>query len=420
MPPLPSDEKDMARIAEQTRRSFSENDFRHRLRLSDLTRLSMRTFTSRSLRSFLTTLGIAVGIAAVLFLVSLGFGLREILLEQIAKTEDSLFSIEAYFPSESSLVMTESDLWEIRRIDGVAEVSPVAEYQGEIRSGLMNGLVRTLLIDGSYFRLSGNIPEVGDGFLEGETAKVVFSSAALRFFSLTPEEAIGERIRLSVRTPEVREVPRELTIVGVIDDDVSEPYVLAARAILPDLFPTYQSVLVRAETLDFVFVIRDILLDRGTFISAKLDLINQANKILNIATIILGVFGVTALIVSAIGMFNTMTIALLERTYEIGIMKSLGATDKDIKKLFLTEAFLMGLFGGIAGLLIGIGGSVVMNAGLNILAANLGGKPVDLFVRPYWFMASLVIFSALVSLITGYWPARRSVKLSPIEAFKKQ
>lgn len=419
MPPLPDDEQYLARLTKRTKGTFSERDFRHRLRMIDLIRLSMRAFTSRSLRSFLTALGIAVGISAVLFLVSLGFGLRTILLEQIAKTEDSLFSIEAYFPSESALVMNERDLWEIRKIDGVAEVSPIAEFPGEIQSGLMNGLVNVLLVEGSYFRLSGNIPDVGEGFVDGETEKVVVSSAALKFFNFTSEEALGKTVHISLREPELREIPRDLKIVGVIDDEALEPFILASRGLLTGVPISYRSILVRAETLNYVFVIRDILLDRGTFISAKLDLINQANKILNVATIVLGVFGVTALIVSAIGMFNTMTIALLERTYEIGIMKSLGATDRDIKRLFLAEAFLMGLFGGIAGLLIGIGISDALNFGLNILAKNLGGKALNLFERPYWFMGLLILFSAMVSLATGYWPARRSVKLSPIEAFKK-
>ncbi|MBI5733086.1 ABC transporter permease, partial [Candidatus Jorgensenbacteria bacterium] len=178
-------------------------------------------------------------------------------------------------------------------------------------------------------------------------------------------------------------------------------------------------VFVRAKSSDFVFSVRDILLDRGTFISAKLDLINQANKVLNIATIILGIFGATALVVSAIGMFNTMTVALLERTYEIGIMKSLGATDRDIRKLFLSEAFLMGFFGGVVGLLLGVGSADAFNFCLNLLARSFKGKAVGLFVRPLWFMASLVGFSSFVSLVTGYWPARRAVRLSPREAFKK-
>ncbi|MDI6734178.1 MAG: ABC transporter permease [Patescibacteria group bacterium] len=420
MPHLPDDDQKILETATKVNHSFSENDFKHHLHILDLFRLSLRAFKSRSLRAILTTLGIGVGIGAVMFLVSLGFGMQKILIEQIAKTEDSLFSIEAYFPAESNLHMTEKDLQEIKKINGVAEISPSAEFSGEMNCEGISGLLSIKIVESNYFRLAGKIPEIGEIFQEGEAAAIV-SSAALKLFGLEPNESvIGKELKIKLFRPDEFEINRPLKIKGVIGDDIDPPYVFVPRSALAGVPLDYQSVMVRAESADFVFVIRDILLDRGTFISAKLDLINQANKILNIATIILGVFGATALIVSAIGMFNTMTIALLERTYEIGIMKSLGATDLDIKKLFLTEAFLTGFFGGIAGLLIGFGSADALNFGMNMLAKSFKGKPLDLFVRPLWFMISLVGFSSFVSLFTGYWPARRAVKLSPREAFKKQ
>jgi len=134
--------------------------------------------------------------------------------------------------------------------------------------------------------------------------------------------------------------------------------------------------------------------------------------------IVLSFFGAVALMVSAIGMFNTMTIALLERTQEIGIMKSLGASNGDIKKTFLVEAVLIGFLGGVSGILTGIGASEIFNFGVNKLAGSFGGDKVDLFYIPIEFMLMILVFSTTVGLMTGFYPARRAAKLNPLDALR--
>ena len=117
-------------------------------------------------------------------------------------------------------------------------------------------------------------------------------------------------------------------------------------------------------------------------------------------------------------MFNTLTIALLERTQEIGIMKSLEASNSDVKKTFLVEAILIGFLGGASGILLGIGASEVFNFGVNKLTGSLGGNEVDLFYIPAEFMLMILIFSTTVGLLTGFYPARRAAKLNPLDALR--
>lgn len=420
MPTPPEDNPKLNEVSTKVRTRLQDVTFAHHLSVRGLFKLSFRSFKSRSLRTILTTLGIGVGIGTVLFLVSLGFGLERILIEQIAKTDDSLYSMEAYFPTEDLIGISEKELKVINEIPQVVEVSPIAELEGEMRAQNTNGNVKVRVVEPSYFRLSGTIPELGVALEEAKLNEVVITSAVLKFFDLEPStRTLGLPFSLAVFTPDEKVLPGELKIGGIIQDDGLEPTIIVPRGLLSDTVLQYRSVLVRAADAGSVLLVRDLLLEKGFFITAKLDLINQVKQVLTITTIILGAFGVTALTVSAIGMFNTMTIALLERTYEIGIMKSLGATNSDIQRLFLMEAFLMGLFGGIAGLIIGIVGADIFNLGLNILAKSLQGKAVDLFDRPWWFVTGLVAFASFVSLATGYWPARRAVKLSPREAFKK-
>jgi putative ABC transport system permease protein len=148
------------------------------------------------------------------------------------------------------------------------------------------------------------------------------------------------------------------------------------------------------------------------------DTVDQANKIFSVIQIVLALFGIVALTVSAIGMFNTMTISLLERTNEIGIMKSIGASNRDIRFLFLTESILIGSFGGIGGVIIGFMGTTTINLGFNFLANRLGGQSVNVFYTPIWFILFVLLFSTLIGLFTGIYPAERASKLNPLVALR--
>ena len=163
---------------------------------------------------------------------------------------------------------------------------------------------------------------------------------------------------------------------------------------------------------------RDAIIDKGYIVSALSDIIEQANQVFKIVQIVLASFGVVALIVSAIGMFNTMTIALLERTQEIGIMKALGATSVDVWNMFLAESVIIGFLGGLGGILIGLLGGEMFNYMINILAGAFGGEKIDLFATPIWFMLTIITFSTVVGLATGFYPARRAARISAMEAVR--
>jgi putative ABC transport system permease protein len=163
---------------------------------------------------------------------------------------------------------------------------------------------------------------------------------------------------------------------------------------------------------------RSAVIDKGLSVSALSDTVDQANKIFNVVQIVLSLFGIIALIVSAIGMFNTMTIALLERTSEIGIMKSLGASNGEIKFLFLTESVLIGVLGGIGGIMLGKMGTWSFNYGFYLLAKSFGGQPINIFYTPGWFIAFVIAFSAIVGFITGIYPAQRAARLNALTALR--
>lgn len=397
----------------------------HQLSFKDLLRLATRIFTVKPARTFLTILGTSVGIATVVFLISLGYGLQYILLGKLVTTQDSLITLQAFYPSESNLTISQSTVDKIGQMPEVAEIGRVGEFSGEAKVGGLSGLIVANIADPNYFRLSGTAPDIGSDFTKGDG--VVVTNQALRLVNLAPDaSSLNKTIDLNLLVPQADGSSRSLVpqhalkIIGIESDESAPPTIITPVDDFNQVPESYKEILVKAKDLNTVTSLKDKLTAQGFAISARLDLVNQAQKVMNIITITLAVFGTAALVVSAIGMFNTMIVGFLERIYEVGVMKALGATDRDVRNLFLMESFIMGFLGGAVGVLIGMGGGEAVNLIFAQIAMRLGGKPVDLFITPVWFVAMIIGVSAFIGLIAGYWPARKAKSLSPKEAFLRK
>ena len=207
-------------------------------------------------------------------------------------------------------------------------------------------------------------------------------------------------------------------IIGVVEEDsLSYVYIPFSASKIVGI-EDYSKLKVKVDQDKNLNIVRNAIIEKGFLVSALSDIIEQANQIFRIVQIILGSFGIVALIVSAIGMFNTMTITLLERTQEIGIMKALGATALDIWNMFLAESVIIGFVGGLGGIIIGFVGGELFNYGINVLASFLGGEAIDMFFTPLWFMLLIITFSTFVGFLTGFYPARRAAKINSLEALR--
>ena len=158
-------------------------------------------------------------------------------------------------------------------------------------------------------------------------------------------------------------------------------------------------------------VMKDIQ-DMGFSASSNKDLLDSAQKNLQIVELVLGGIGMVAFLVAAIGIANTMMKSTYERTKEIGVMKVLGCDMRDIQKLFLAEAGFIGLIGGI----VGLGLTCGVSALINHFAVSMGGMKGNISVIPWWLALAAVAFSTLMGMVAGYFPARRAMKLSPLAA----
>ncbi|OGD32367.1 hypothetical protein A3C91_04910 [Candidatus Azambacteria bacterium RIFCSPHIGHO2_02_FULL_52_12] len=384
-------------------------------------------FKTRKMRTFLTIMGIGIGIGAILFLVSLGYGLQRALISQITSS-DALLSLDVVQGEKAVLTINNDVIAKIREFPQVKEIAPMVSLRGQILYESTTADAVANIASTDFLRFSNLKFSGGDIFDENKN-EIIISSAVTRVLSIeNPIAIIGKEISLSFLAVRVLEngqeeldlVPQAGTFMvkGVVDDDSSSFLFFPLERATGITLDAYSQLKVRVNQTADLDVIRNKILDMGFSVAALSDVIDQANKIFGILQIILAIFGMVALVVSAIGMFNTMTIALMERTHEVGIMKALGAARKDIMFMFLTESIIMGFLGGVIGIIVGVASGKIFNLILNILARNLGGNAIDIFYTPLWFAVTIIVFSTFVGLLTGVWPARRAAHLNPLEAVK--
>ncbi len=402
----------------------------------DLFSLSTRMFRTRPMRTMLTILSISIGISAVLFLVALGYGLQNIILQKIVFNQ-ALLSLSAT-PASELISFDRAAADRLRAIPHVTGVSPEASFPGQAVYGGLYGTTEVRAVNADYFGEAGVNLAAGKTFGPSDADQIVVSRAVLQLFGIAdPQAALGRKVNVQViatlpappapagsppsGAPATQAVllPHPFAIAGVVDDPqdsfVYVPLGELAKSVPADRFDQAQVEVDASGNLESV---KQALLGQGYQVASLSETVDQANKIFQVIQIVLGAFGAVALIVSSIGMFNTMTVTLLERTNEIGIMRAIGASKANMKNLFLAESVVIGVLGGLVGELIGFALAWMTNVGINSLATHFGGAKIDLFYFPPAFLLGIIALSVTIGFLSGIFPARRAASLEPLEALR--
>lgn len=400
------------------------------MNIRDLGQLSTRAFKTNPMRTWLTILGMGVGTGAVVVLVGLGFGLQQIILEQIVFGE-TLLSLGVSATGAQNLKLDDAAVALFESKDHVLDAAPLARFPALVT---YKGLTGNVFIQGAeppYLRYAGVTAQSGKVFTDddlGNTNEVMLSPSILKLFGIEDEKSfVGEKVKFRLLVPagdgtdQINEVyiDKEYTVKGI----TKEQGTLNALLMMPELrshigIEEYERVQVRVESSEALPVVEDELVKAGYRVTALSKTVEQASKIFQGVQVVLATFGGIALTVSAIGMFNTMTVTLLERTKEIGIMRTLGASPSDIKWLFVSESIIVGFLGGVSGIVMGVTLGLIINSLLNLAASQFGGEAVRLFSFPLKFLTFIAFFSAGVGYLTGIFPARRAAKLNPLDAIR--
>lgn len=410
--------------------------------------IALKNLKRRKLRFFLTSFGIAIGAMAIVVLVSFGAGLQReankeftsyTQVEEISvtgnKSSGMQFSIGADFAKTETKNLNDNTLSDLAKIDNVKAVYPSISIYGEMSNG---DKLSNMYGSGSapidlVKQETKDTVKYGTFLQSDDQDGVVIpygQAVALGFDD--PAQAIGKEVKIKSNSGN-----KEFTtkIVGVVSKDEKNSYMTyipEKTAIAwekkikdeemgksdPDL---YESIVVRAIDKSHVSEVKKVIDDKGYGTQSYEDIAKQMTRIFTIMQVVLGVIGSIALLVASLGIVNTMIMSVLERTKEIGIMKAVGARDKDIRSIFLSEASLIGLFGGLVGLFLGFLGSrlaeTVMN---NYLANKASGGDLLSFYVPTYLSIGVVVFSILVAAIAGYLPAKRASNLDPAEALREE
>jgi len=402
------------------------------VRVQDLAQLSTRMFITNPLRTWLTILGMGVGTGAVVVLVGLGFGLQQIILEQIVFGE-TLLSLGVSSTGAQGLRLTPETVTRFKEKEEVLDAAPLARFPALVTYKGLTGNIFVQGVEPPYLRYAGVTAVSGEVFKEedlGDTNTIMLSPATLKLFGISDDavdDFVGQRVSLRLLVPAAdgSQVINEIVIDKeyVVRGITKEEGVLNAMMMLPELrnyvgIEEYERIQVRVNTNENLPIVEEQLLVEGYRVTALSKTVEQASKIFQGIQMVLATFGGIALIVSAIGMFNTMTVTLLERTKEIGIMRTIGASPNDVKYLFVSESVVVGFLGGVSGILMGVVLGTTVNILLNIVAGQYGGQSVKLFSFPLDFLAFIAIFSAAVGYLTGIFPARRASSLNPLDAIR--
>jgi ABC-type antimicrobial peptide transport system permease subunit len=369
-------------------------------------------------------LGIGIGMATILFLISIGFGVQKIVLEKIT-TPESLLSIDIKGKIDSKEDLNWNDINKINQIREIEEVVSLNKQKGQIKVGDYFSSSDVLLTEPGYVGMDGKRILFGEDISDENISGVLVSSTFLTVLEKNPQDLLGKNIEVILSEDSEKklvnideeQLKTGLKIVGVVEDDKSNIYIHLNNFNSTQI-KKISLIKVKTFSQEQVEKVKETLVGSGYEVASVSEVVDQTKKFFTVLSFALTVLGIVALFVSSIGMFNTMIIALLERTEEIGVMKAIGAKDRDILSIFVVESGLIGFLGGITGVLIGFLVQGGVNFVFNFVAIQMGGQKLDLFYSPVWFVVSLVIISFVIGIITGWIPAKRASRVDPLEALK--
>lgn len=428
--------------------------------LLDLITLVFENLSRRKGRVVLTAVGVIIGTAAIVLLVSLGVGLQENAASQLGGIGD-LTKIQVYpqfgepdpetgIPS-STTPITDEAVEQIRALPGVAAVVPHDYFQGWgfLTLGRKQGGGQFIGVGTDDLSNLGVQAQSGSLVLERGTI-VVGSSIPTSFWdpfappsNEPPEpEALqdkqvtiilvkwaedGSEIRKTIRTKitgviaETRDTPDWSVYVPLADMDGFNLWAMGQPV---DHSETgYQELLVKAADVEDVLDIADQINALGYQAFTPQTFVQGITGFYTVIQVVFGAMGAIALLVAAIGIANTMTMSILERTREIGLMKAVGATNRHVLTVFLGEAAGIGFLGGLGGVIFGWGLGQVANV---FILAYLAGQsvttgappPTAAVSTPAWLPIFSLIFATIIGLLSGLYPALSAATLSPIKALK--
>ena len=448
------------------------------MKLKDLFLLAFSNLRRRKIRTLLTVLGVVIGTASIVVMVSLGLGMSESLLRSFQSSGSlTKINITNYggmgTNAKNKVELTDESIKSFESIPHVIGTSPSLEVYVTAKVGALQGDFSLRGVSQAYFQQmklkEGTYPKKGDAELSlvyGNTVAGSFHKGNNwdKEYSIDPmkdtlfyifPEAQGTTKPDKQETESSQNKPQKKYIIktsGVMEgsaEDYSEDssYVYAdidslkaflkkiyKKNLVPDpktgkngkplRYYSYDQAYVFVDDMNNVAAVQKQITDMGYSCYSQVEWLKQAQEQIKTTQLVLGGIGAASLLVAAIGIMNTMMMSIFERTKEIGVMKVLGCDMGDIRNMFLTESALIGILGGIVGIVLSYGVSFIINflssGGGEMVDSYTGGGGGNISTIPLWLAGFAIIFAMLVGMLSGYFPSVRAMKLSPLAAIRNE
>jgi ABC-type antimicrobial peptide transport system permease subunit len=451
------------------------------MRFLDLLTMSINNLRRRKVRTALTVLGVVIGTASVVVMVSLGIGLNALMMEMYS-SYGSMTAIEIYNygnngnngTSDNPLYLTDDTVKEFLRIPHVTSASPVLETNVILKQGVyetntsINGVTREFMEQIPLGQ--GKLPDpkstemefiygnaVVQWFQNSKTGKGYWDTQELPdidymnkpMFVIFDTDAYyqsrsgGSGDGTPVKAPKKYLIRTAGVVEGGIDDYNSYAYgvytdIDQLKTQLKKIYkknpipgqPTnkkgkpysyfiYNQAYVYVDDMENVTAVQKAITDMGFQANSQMEWIEQSQQTYNMIQLVLGGIGAISLFVAAIGIANTMMMSIYERTKEIGVIKVLGCDLRTIRNMFLLESGFIGFMGGVIGVAISYGIGFIMNHFLGI-GQIMTGQAGDISRIPLWLAAAAVVFAIFVGMAAGFFPSLRAMHLSPLAAIRNE
>lgn len=481
----------------------------------DILHLALRNLRQAKLRAVLTTMGVIVGVAVIVTMISFGLGLQSNMLARF-KALDLFNEIQVFGRGLSNLagldrggrrdegerggrrrgdktptrILDDAGIKEIAAIKGVAYVEPSVNFGSYVRA---NGKLLTQTVGGA------NIPNASTRFQNFAAGKMISSPDAdeavvserfIRDYGYAkPADAIGQTLELLAppednkknkaepeeeeETPNFFGIPlddpgldetsadlevKKFRIAGVLSTEIKEgagqgglrgmmpgagiylPLQMAHQWTIQHRGPMsqvelalarasgnlgegqtegYDRAVVRVDDPVQLTEVRQKITELGFSSFSIVDEIDQIRTVFLIIDSVLGLLGGISLLVASFGIANTMIMSILERTREIGIMKAIGAEDREIKLIFFVEAAVIGVVGGVVGVLVAWGIDGLANRlAYRFILKPQGASFIDFFSMPIYLSLGAILFALIVSILAALYPASRAARIDPVRALR--
>ncbi|MGL4742151.1 MAG: ABC transporter permease [Sarcina sp.] len=444
------------------------------MKVSDNVSMAFRDLNRRKKRTFLTSLGIIVGTVLIILMVSLGMMIKGFLVDTIdsgGSTKNiTISSIKAgaKTPDDPKTMAKEMPLWlkeNFKPLNNnlLQEVSKIKDVEA-IKASI-GGTLAKIDYDGKIYY--GNFPIIGydtnystyfdtdvnnaksasknknfEPIIAGQNLKasdknsIVIGESLLSKIGVTnPSTIIGKNIKFEIDNIDgkaVKPLVKEFKVVGVeskympdgnkfVMDSQDASQIVGFLQYTSEFMKTYgyNSVSVEVNNINNMQSVQNAITNIGYKNTSDSQKTAQINKNFNDILLVLAILGVIVLIVAGIGIINTMIMAVTERTKSIGVMKSVGANNADIRSIFLFQSGAIGLVGGVIGSVISVILFKLISMGI-VHMLSKQGQAVNLLTSvPWWLVVVTILFSVIVSVLAGVYPANNAAKLDPIESLRQ-